>query len=592
MLFKPKLSFHKKRHAAFIYDVVFNSGFSVFIIFMLFASFLVQPVHKAYANEVDTLVPDEEEEVVPESVSVQSTEVEATEDEDVSEIELDQSDDENPEPSVVEGQTQNEDAGENDPSEAIVNTEPQASSTQVISSENTSSGTSSTSTPSSSNTSTTETSTSTNESEVVEVATSTTSSGTSSSGNSESSTTTSSDEADETTSTSGDEDEEEQVSSDDSDTSTTTEDFIDEDVEEEVGTSVIEAQTLNTEDNFYQFNRQSCVAIGDGTYHCTVNAQPGIDSNAVVYAELGENSNMEIFLKTSKGEVKQLTDNSFDDTSPSYDAETLQIVWQRLVDDRYQIVLYDIEEDEEKQLTFSRTNNMEPKVSEAGIVWQAWDGHDWEIMYFDGQYTDQLTDNLTQDVAPAIDDGYILWSVLGNSEQEAKVYSIASGETLNINGYEGGVIANPRFVLVYDTMFDNGDVITQGFDPTTGLSAPIAARPAEDPVDIPDTDSTGETRALIQNKSSQKDEYDPDNLNNDTGSSTSNGTSGTASSTDLVPETLDLKQISDSATSTETDISTSTESTADPVFELTDYDLILTPTSTVEASESASSTEQ
>ncbi|MCB9810206.1 hypothetical protein H6781_01240 [Candidatus Nomurabacteria bacterium] len=559
---------------------------------MLFASFLVQPVHKAYANEVDTLVPDEEEEVVPESVSVQSTEVEATEDEDVSEIELDQSDDENPEPSVVEGQTQNEDAGENDPSEAIVNTEPQASSTQVISSENTSSGTSSTSTPSSSNTSTTETSTSTNESEVVEVATSTTSSGTSSSGNSESSTTTSSDEADETTSTSGDEDEEEQVSSDDSDTSTTTEDFIDEDVEEEVGTSVIEAQTLNTEDNFYQFNRQSCVAIGDGTYHCTVNAQPGIDSNAVVYAELGENSNMEIFLKTSKGEVKQLTDNSFDDTSPSYDAETLQIVWQRLVDDRYQIVLYDIEEGEEKQLTFSRTNNMEPKVSEAGIVWQAWDGHDWEIMYFDGQYTDQLTDNLTQDVAPAIDDGYILWSVLGNSEQEAKVYSIASGETLNINGYEGGVIANPRFVLVYDTMFDNGDVITQGFDPTTGLSAPIAARPAEDPVDIPDTDSTGETRALIQNKSSQKDEYDPDNLNNDTGSSTPNGTSGTASSTDLVPETLDLKQISDSATSTETDISTSTESTADPVFELTDYDLILTPTSTVEASESASSTEQ
>ncbi|MCA9359800.1 hypothetical protein KC850_02050 [Candidatus Kaiserbacteria bacterium] len=559
---------------------------------MLFASFLVQPVHKAYANEVDTLVPDEEEEVVPESVSVQSTEVEATEDEDVSEIELDQSDDENPEPSVVEGQTQNEDAGENDPSEAIVNTEPQASSTQIISSVNTSSGTSSTSTSSSSNTPTTETSTSTNESEVVEVATSTTSSGTSSSGNSESSTTTSSDEADETTSTSGDEDEEEQVSSDDSDTSTTTEDVIDEDVEEEVGTSVIEAQTLNTEDNFYQFNRQSCVAIGDGTYHCTVNAQSGIDSNAVVYAELGENSNMEIFLKTSKGEVKQLTDNSFDDTSPSYDAETLQIVWQRLVDDRYQIVLYDIEEDEEKQLTFSRTNNMEPKVSEAGIVWQAWDGHDWEIMYFDGQYTDQLTDNLTQDVAPAIDDGYILWSVLGNSEQEAKVYSIASGETLNINGYEGGVIANPRFVLVYDTMFDNGDVITQGFDPTTGLSAPIAARPAEDPVDIPDTDSTGETRALIQNKSSQKDEYDPDNLNNDTGSSTPNGTSGTASSTDLVPETLDLKQISDSATSTETDISTSTESTADPVFELTDYDLILTPTSTVEASESASSTEQ
>lgn len=344
---------------------------------------------------------------------------------------------------------------------------------------------------------------------------------------------------------------------------------------EETSAVVKNPQTLVSDDNFYQFSKESCVAVGDGTFHCAKAADAKNDVNAVVYAELGENKNMEIFLRTSKGSVEQITQNYFDDTAPFYDADSMRIVWQRLIDGRYQIMTYDIIEKEETQLTFSRTNNMEPKVSSEGIVWQAWDGKDWEIMYFDGTYTDQITDNEAQDVTPVIDDGYILWSVLGSEEQEAKVYTLSNKQTTTITGYQGGTIANPRFVLVYDTKFDNGDIVTQGFDPLTGLSAPISAEPAQEPVNIPESDPIGEIRALIQNKSHDEDEFDIDSTSPDSG----NGSPDNASSTTkLAPGTLILNQASstDKAASSTAKIISSKQDLVENNFELSEYDLVIT----------------
>lgn len=326
----------------------------------------------------------------------------------------------------------------------------------------------------------------------------------------------------------------------------------------------IQAEILISDENFYQFSKQSCVAVGDGTYHCSSSDIVDYDLQSVVYSDLGQNGNMEIYLKTSKGDIKQVTDNEYDDTAPYYDAETLQVVWQRSIDDRFQIILYDIVKDKESQLTFSRTNNMEPKVSADGVVWQAWDNNDWEIMYFDGTATDQITDNLLQDVTPVIQDGYILWTVIGRSEQEAKVYSLDSGEILTIEGHDGGSIANPRFVLVYDTKFANGDIITKGFDPATGISEQISAKAAPEPIEIPATDTIGEIRALIQNKSSFEDDHDLEKA------STADGQSGNTS-TSTTNDTLNLKDLNKS-TSTIAITATST----DEVLELTEFDLILT----------------
>ncbi|MBP6881047.1 MAG: hypothetical protein KBC35_00250 [Candidatus Pacebacteria bacterium] len=321
-----------------------------------------------------------------------------------------------------------------------------------------------------------------------------------------------------------------------------------------------------TEENYFQFSKQSCVAVGDGTYHCTAKERASVDPDSAVYTERDASGDMEIYMRTSKGEVKQITDNDYDDTSPDMDLASMRIVWQRLIDGRYQIISYDIDEQEETQLTFSRTNSMEPKVAKEGITWQAWDGNDWEILYFDGKSTDQITDNDIQDVTPVIEDGYILWSILGGENSEARVYSIESGEMMTISGHEGGAVVNPRFVLVYDTKFENGDVITQGFDPVTGLAAPISAKPAELP-NIPEPDPVGEIRALIQNKSTSKDK-EVVTVPTSSGGNDLNLASTTASSTvtlDLNNQLdIDNEQAMLSPTSVEQD------------FELTEFDLVIT----------------
>jgi hypothetical protein len=327
--------------------------------------------------------------------------------------------------------------------------------------------------------------------------------------------------------------------------------------------SVVNIQNIVTEDNFYQFSKQSCIAVGDGAYHCSSNTTDEIGLQSVASAKQGESGNMEIFLQTSKNKERQITSNQFDDTAPHYDPESMRVVWHRLIDGRYQIVLYDIMEDNESQLTFSKTNNMEPKVSDAGIVWQAWDGNDWEIMFFDGSYTEQLTNNDSQDVAPVIQDGYVLWNVLGSDEQQARVYSLDTKETISIEGYEGGAIANPRFVLVYDTQFENGDVVTQSFDPTTGLSEPIAAKAAPEPINIPESDPTGEIRALLLQGKNQKEDSELFDLDQDDPQLPNIATS--------TPGTLNLSVPSDTAQ----DVVMQLQSPDVPAFELTEYDLVI-----------------
>ncbi len=550
MLFKPKLKTNNKRPVAIIYAVVFNSTFAVLLVFMLLASFAIQPIHQAYANEaLAESSPEPEQTTAADDVEVdQTSEV-------IEDLPLTQVD----ESEIIEDVSSFDNSVDDEstvdtPQEQIADFEVAESATNTDS---------------------------LSDNDIDEIET-----------NDDSEISTSSDEM--ASSTDSDTDvetaDDEEITDNDPDAETSDDQATTTQIEVSTSTAtttnLVEAQPLINDDNYYQFSKTSCVGIGDGTFHCTLNTGSEINAQSVVYAAMGANNNMEIFLKTAKGTVKQLTDNEYDDTSPNYDAESRQIVWQRLIDGRYQIILYDIDEESEAQLTFSRTNNMEPKVSESGIVWQSWDNNDWEVMYFDGKYTDQITKNDLQDVAPAIHDGYILWSLLGGEEQEARVYSLDSGEILNINGYEGGLISNPRFVLVYDTQYDNGDIVTQGFDPVTGLSAPIAAKPVEDPIDIPDTESTGETKALIQNKSSQKNDFIV--TGNSGGSATStDGNPDTISTTTSDSSTLNLK-----ATSTADYVATSTTpDTEETPFELTDYDLILLPDASADTTNTASTTE-
>ena len=341
---------------------------------------------------------------------------------------------------------------------------------------------------------------------------------------------------------------------------------------------IVEVRNLVTEENFYQFSKQSCIEVGAGVYNCTNKKDQVDNSESIVYSEQDSTGDMEIFLRTSRGTIKQITKNDYEDTAPHYDAGSMRIVWQRLIDGRYQIMMFDIMTNKEMQLTFSKTNNMQPKVSSSGVVWQAWDDNDWEIMFFDGSYTEQVTNNGVQDVAPVIQDGYVLWNVLGGTDQQARVYSLKTKETMTIQGYEGGSIINPRFVLVYDTEYENGDVVTQTFDPATGLSEPVAAKPAPVPVKIPNTDPTGEIRALIQGKT-QKDEKESKTIQTD--DSGNNDNTPTINS----PGTLNLN-----ASSTDATLTPVLDTVPD--FELTEFDLVIPQNALEEALASSTQSTQ
>lgn len=533
---------------AWLYDFVYRGRISIFVVFLLWLAFLVQPLNQAMAAE--PVVEDPAEATVAEDVQPHDAEPEAEE-----MIEETAESETLPTEEGVEPTTETTE---------VSTTEPTAEDNPVqveTDSEETASSTSdeiATSTDESTDTETSEITESTDDAEA----------------NDQTTGTSTVDEVDPVEDPIPSEPVQDEPLDETSSSTASTE------------SSANDAQQIITEQNYYQFSRQACVAVGGGAYHCTVDENTGINEDTVVYADQGPNGNMEIYLKTSRGDVKQITDNDVEDSAPHYDPDSMQIVWQRLINGRQQIILYDIAESKEAQLTFSRTNNMEPKVARDGVVWQAWDDNDWEIIYFDGNFTTQITDNTEQDVAPVIEDAYILWTVLGQNSQEAKVYSLESGQVRTIVGHDGGTIENPRFVLVYDTKYENGDVITQGFDPLTGVSAPISSQPAPEPIHIPLSDPVGEIRALIQNKSSQEDEFDV-GLDDDGGaaSSTLDISQNTSSSTD----TLNLKdQVPD-----DQDILTLGSTTPEiEEFELTEYDLVLSPVdlSQIEASEATTTT--
>jgi len=100
------------------------------------------------------------------------------------------------------------------------------------------------------------------------------------------------------------------------------------------------------------------------------------------------------------------------------------VVWGGFVDSFVEIFLYD--GTSTTQLTTSPLSlqssvnprsppppligNINPEISGNNIAWQGWDGNDWEIFYYDGSTTTQLTDNAFDDSGIQMDGNRIVWN--------------------------------------------------------------------------------------------------------------------------------------------------------------------------------------
>lgn len=302
--------------------------------------------------------------------------------------------------------------------------------------------------------------------------------------------------------------------------------------------SSTEAVLIEHNSNAYEFDTKDCASVGDGAFYCSTSPTDQEFQEDGVFAAPDADGDLEIFVRLN-GEERQVTSDSIDESAPYYDSYSNRIVWHANINDRYQVVSYDLDSGEEDQLTSTSYNNMEPVAYQDITLWQAWINNNWEIMMHDGKTTHQLTSNTMHDVSPHMRGEYIVWQTQFADGWQVAVYDQKTGKTEYVKS-EGGVkVENPRFVLVYDTTNEAGDVQTLGYDFNNKRSFMLNSIPQDVPDELPDPDQTGETRALIQskqsNKSSELEELEPIPAGG-----TGTGTS-TASSTTSVPDaTLDL----------------------------------------------------
>lgn len=299
----------------------------------------------------------------------------------------------------------------------------------------------------------------------------------------------------------------------------------------------------------FAFNENECTRIADGSFYCQeVSGTTTAEDRLVALRD--RQGDLEIYL-VRDGTRTQLTDNNVDDASPHFDARSNSIVWHRLVNNRYEIMSYDLDTGEEEQITDTAVNDMEPARHGDRTVWQRWVVDNWEIMLHDGDTLTQLTESPGHDIDPQIRGDLIIWN--GRTPRGAHqlmVYDATSGEITAIDDGEGVSVGNPRFVMMYETMYENGDVVTKGYDLETGEIVPLHSLPRELPDELPESDSTGETRALIQSKPTVKDSAADD-------AATEGGSGGEPDPSDAEDtHTLDLRTASDTPAQASTSVAT------------------------------------
>ncbi|HMO78278.1 MAG TPA: hypothetical protein PKD95_03730 [Candidatus Paceibacterota bacterium] len=256
----------------------------------------------------------------------------------------------------------------------------------------------------------------------------------------------------------------------------------------------------------FSFNQDQCTELATGSFYCHKAETVGLKD--ALFAAADNDGDMEIF-SVSDGVQTQITNNKQDDLAPYFDKNSNTIVWHRFINDRYQIISYDIDSQTETQLTRTNENNMEPTRQGKYTVWQRWVDGGWNIILFDGEVEEQLTKTKYADVAPYVHGSLVVWNRHHlDGKKTVEMYDIANQTYVSINDPDGLAVSNPRMVFVYDSLHPNGDIVTKGYDVLNQEFINLDTLPRNLPTEIPNNDSTGETRALIQIKPSLKSEVE------------------------------------------------------------------------------------
>jgi hypothetical protein len=257
-------------------------------------------------------------------------------------------------------------------------------------------------------------------------------------------------------------------------------------------------------DSMFTFNKDECTQLATGSFYC-LQPQENVLSDALFSAPDAD-GDLEIYLVRGGVQV-QVTNNKMDDAAPYFDSNSGTIVWHRLIDDRFQVISYDIQSGEEYQVTNTTNNNMEPTRQGRYTVWQRWVDGGWNIILLEGRNEKQITNTADNNVAPYVHGNLVVWNKHSlDGEKTIEMYDIDSATYVTVDDPDGMSVSNPRMVFVYDSLHPNGDIVTKGYDIMSREFIELDTLPRELPEELPQAETTGETRALIQSKPSVKSE--------------------------------------------------------------------------------------
>jgi subtilisin-like proprotein convertase family protein len=147
--------------------------------------------------------------------------------------------------------------------------------------------------------------------------------------------------------------------------------------------------------------------------------------------------------------IVQLTNNNYADHYAQIDNG--QVVWQGYDGNDYEIFLYN--GTTVVQLTNNSYDDEDPQIDNGQVVWQGYDGNDYEIFFYDGTIPIQLTNDSYDDYDPQIHNGQVVWSG----------YIVGSGRDIFL--YDGTNLTQfGSYGSDYDPQIHNGQVAWEGHD--------------------------------------------------------------------------------------------------------------------------------
>jgi hypothetical protein len=128
-------------------------------------------------------------------------------------------------------------------------------------------------------------------------------------------------------------------------------------------------------------------------------------------------------------------------------------------------------------LTQNSTRDYDPQVAEPFVVWQASDGHDDEIMWYDGRVGQivALTDNDADDRDPAVSESIIAWVHHDGNDDEIMVHDIGAGITFPLTDdmwNDDSVDVHGNHVVWRG--WDGSDSEIFAYDRTTGVTTQVS----------------------------------------------------------------------------------------------------------------------